>query len=645
MSVWNFRPEPTGQGMTTQDFWNSAFAQPLPISSTLSGTTAGAFSQTFGLGSAIRTQSLPGEAEAPRLVYTSKTGDRFNVIDIPLYRRMFERRVQSEGGVLRTETPEELAFRAPPAAGAPVAITEEEYKDSASFREKVPWDPGMTKERAAALADQYDLQQVRDFYAAKRPFTAFAGQFLGAAGDPINYIPIFGEVTTAAAVAKMGKVVGRAAVASADAATNTALFAAATASERSKLGDDVSFQATMMQVGMAALVGAAFGGIHGVFGRDPNLMLKARENLSTLARTQESLITLNDAVQTFSADGEVKLGESSRAIIEHTAVEQRRVVDEAYVAEASQRFRESLVVGGETSQSALDYGTRVFEENMRRNLAEIPAGRATDDYRQSSARVNIVERPEGWMGEPRHFDVVNFEGVIEDSFPTRAEAQASIDPLTAKEIAALPEAERPAAQARAAVERNARTAAYQEGNWKFYTWGEADIKNIEFNEPVHEKDNVQKAFTLDGRVFVATSHGAAMEKAAKVFGQARVNRAVENDAERHLGWAVKQEGPVAQPQPRQLDMSLAQQEPLPAGLPEAEAKVGKPEELKQFAENAQVDPETGAYPEQAEVDQLRAEKRLLPGSPEQKTIDVADETYRDANAWAKALEYAVGCVI
>jgi hypothetical protein len=47
----------------------------------------------------------------------------------------------------------------------------------------------MTDDRAAALAEMDDTAKVREFYAQKRPVTAFIGNLAGSATDPINYFP------------------------------------------------------------------------------------------------------------------------------------------------------------------------------------------------------------------------------------------------------------------------------------------------------------------------------------------------------------------------------------------------------------------------------------------------------------------------
>jgi hypothetical protein len=69
------------------------------------------------------------------------------------------------------------------------ALSKEVYKASAHFRNDVPWEPGMTFKRVAALAASDDARKVREFYGQKRPITAFLGNVAGQILDPINFMP------------------------------------------------------------------------------------------------------------------------------------------------------------------------------------------------------------------------------------------------------------------------------------------------------------------------------------------------------------------------------------------------------------------------------------------------------------------------
>jgi hypothetical protein len=171
----------------------------------------------------------------------------------------------------------------------------------------------MTEQRAQALATMDDAKKVREFYAQKRPFSAFLGNMAGQALDPINYVPIAGPLVRAAAIGRFGKIAGEALVASVDAAANTGLFAFATAGERAKFGDDVSWQSTVSQIATAALIGGAFGAISGAIGKrvDARRMSEAESRLATLRTTQESRIALNEGIDALVRGEDIRLSPNS----------------------------------------------------------------------------------------------------------------------------------------------------------------------------------------------------------------------------------------------------------------------------------------------------------------------------------------------
>lgn len=83
-------------------------------------------------------------------------------------------------------------------------------------------------------------------------------------------------------------------------------------------------------------------------------------------------------------------------------------------------------------------------------------------------------------------------------------------------------------------------------------------------------------------------------------------------------------------------------DPVPDGLVEAAARVGKGEDLRQLAEVHGVK-EDGSFTEQGEIDQMRQEGKLT--AEDEAEIDAAEQMYADADAWAKSLEVAGRCMI
>lgn len=81
---------------------------------------------------------------------------------------------------------------------------------------------------------------------------------------------------------------------------------------------------------------------------------------------------------------------------------------------------------------------------------------------------------------------------------------------------------------------------------------------------------------------------------------------------------------------------------MPDGLVEAEARVGKGEDIRQIAEVHGVK-EDGSFVEQLELDQMREEGKLTP--EDEAELEAAEQLYADADAWAKSLEVAGRCMV
>lgn len=286
MSIYGFWQGPSYRPSTRDELFGAALEQPMSLGATFWDQAKGGVLESFGLGTAIRTLSLPPAAQTRR----------------------------------GRETDAEYQARQERVKG----ITEEEYKASPYYRDGVPWDSGMTEDRAAALATMYDAKRVREYFAEKRPITAFFGNLAGQATDPINYIPVAGPSVKAAAVARMGVVKGVAATAALDAAANTAIAGLATRETRRSFGDDVSWQAMVSEIATAALLGTAFGTVGGLLERRAGLRAdalrsEAEVKVNTLRATQEARIALNEAIGGLANDGEVRLGPNAVAPIERVA--------------------------------------------------------------------------------------------------------------------------------------------------------------------------------------------------------------------------------------------------------------------------------------------------------------------------------------
>lgn len=207
-----------------------------------------------------------------------------------------------------------------------ISMTPDEYQSSKYYRKDVPWDHGLTEDRAAALAEFSDTRAMRAHYSEKQPVAAFLGQLVGQAFDPINYIPVFGEAAQAAAIAKAGSVGGRMLLGASEAAINTAAFGVLTADIRGKLGDDVSFASIVNEVATSALIGGVFGGGIGVLSRGGDVRrrlaeAKVRDGLDSMATTQRAMIPLGEAATSLADTGVAKLSVNGMSTIERMRAE------------------------------------------------------------------------------------------------------------------------------------------------------------------------------------------------------------------------------------------------------------------------------------------------------------------------------------
>jgi hypothetical protein len=296
VSIYGFWQGPTYRPSTRDELFGAALDMPMSAGATFWDQAKGGALESFGLGSAIRDARTPDGA--------------------PLAAGRYER-------------PEQFQARRDAFAAENKVLDEEAYKTSPYFRDGVPWDASMTEDKAAALATMYDAKQVRQYFAEKRPITAFFGNLAGQATDPINYIPVAGPTVKAAAVARMGVVKGIAATAALDAAANTALAGLATRETRRSYGDDVSWQAMVSEIATAALLGTAFGTVGGVLERRAGLRAdalrsEAEVKVNTLRATQEASIALNEAIGGLANDGEVRLSPNGIAPIERIVAQSAR---------------------------------------------------------------------------------------------------------------------------------------------------------------------------------------------------------------------------------------------------------------------------------------------------------------------------------
>ncbi len=219
----------------------------------------------------------------------------------------------------RYERPEDFAARRAAAEAANPSLTLEQYKASPSYREQVPWEQGMTEDRAAAKAAQFDQSFLTQQLAEKKPIESFFMGLASGFADPTNFIvPYLGSGMGAAAAARFGwgafgRIAAEAGVAAANNAVAAGVFGALTAGTRQKLGEDVSFNAILNEIAMSALIGGAFGtGIHligdlRVRAIERPLMAKAQTALETIETTSKSRAVAEIAADMLARRGDVEL--------------------------------------------------------------------------------------------------------------------------------------------------------------------------------------------------------------------------------------------------------------------------------------------------------------------------------------------------
>lgn len=291
-------PAPRFNTVSVQDRWRTAFDTPMSPWRDFAWQLEEGFLSSPGIGSVVRNAiTPPGNTMPP-----PRTG--VVPIDIVQDALNLPRTVRQLGETLFGQTEP--------------SMTIEQYKASPSFRPEVPWEPGLTETRAAALAGALDLRQARQFFADKNPVVSFIGNFAGGMLDPINYVPVFGPAARAAAIAKLGGFGGHLLLNASEAAISTAAFDLMTAQDRAKYGYDVSWNATINDVAMSALFGAVVTPIiHGAAMAAP----KVEAAIGTVKTYVQARSVLNDAVTSLATDGEVRLSPASGTTLERMAAD------------------------------------------------------------------------------------------------------------------------------------------------------------------------------------------------------------------------------------------------------------------------------------------------------------------------------------
>lgn len=617
--VYSFRAGPSYRGASPEEQFISAMEQPMSLGSTLWDQAKGGVLESFGLGTAVRDFSTPQGNPEERSTL-EKVARQFN---------WFTNTYDLARNLKAKTEPESPA------------LNEDAYKNSAYFREGVKWDPSMTEDRAAALAIMYDAKRVREFYAQKRPITAFFGNLAGQAVDPINYIPVAGPAVRAGAIARSGRIAGEALTASIDAAANTAIFGLATADARAQYGDDVTWQTTVSQIAMAALIGSAFGTIGGAINARGSAQAVAdvESRLATLQATQEARVALNESIGAISQGEDINMSPTVAAAVE-------RQIDEIIAYHGTPHDFDAFDINRiGTGEGAQAYGHGLYfaeSENVARK------------YRDQLSQLNqsAVGRELAKSGEDVEVAIANVQRRIDD---LNAMPDKGGDPARWARQMAIQE------QKLTDIQKFKKTGEQSSGSL-FEVGLRAKREDfLDWDKPINEQPEKIKEFWAqngpdEGSLFAVdnptgrdayqylTNMGKrdALREAG-IPGIQYLDAGSRGTGEGTRNYVVFDDSLVNIRKRNGVDVSPAKPDTPPEGRTEAEARIAKPENYKALAEQYKVDPETGSFVEESDIAQLETEGRLT----EEDLAVLADSqmAYEDGSAYGEALKAAVGCLI
>ena len=155
--------------------------------------------------------------------------------------------------------------------------SEEEWNNSEFFREGLKFDEGMTEGQARLLAERSDQNQRYADLMARTSFggaaVGFGGLLVGSIPDPINFIPWLGMVKKGKQIHTLLKATSRAKAirkGGVEAAVGATVFQPLYGVEKVSYQEEYDYQMALMDIGISAGIGSAFGGLFGkVHPKDP----------------------------------------------------------------------------------------------------------------------------------------------------------------------------------------------------------------------------------------------------------------------------------------------------------------------------------------------------------------------------------------
>ena len=159
-------------------------------------------------------------------------------------------------------------------------LTKEEYLESEHFRKEIRWTEGITEKQTQILAERQDRISYYGAYmknASMLSVGGISGMIIGSIPDPINYIPFLGWSGRIARTANLVRRVPALRM-SANAMMGQTAFEAVKQGVTYKLGGDIHWEAAMIDVAIAGLIGAGAGVIFGGLGSKSGLSKEIAES-------------------------------------------------------------------------------------------------------------------------------------------------------------------------------------------------------------------------------------------------------------------------------------------------------------------------------------------------------------------------------
>lgn len=651
--------------MTDRDVLERARDLPVGYGEMFRSTVAESFITSPGIGTAVREADIP-DGVPSRDVTTPSELEMRDPLAQPRIGADQPFRVQPPPGTW-LETEEEYQTRRERAG----ALSKEEWEASPHFRTGIPYDPGMTQDRASALAAWYDASKVRQDTISRGPGGVLGnalwlgGMVLGGAPDPVNYIPIFGPEVRAAQIARFGRLGGAALTSAADAMLNTAAASALTAGMRSNFGDEVTWQGFLTDVAVSAVIGGAFGAATSRWEG-----WQTARSAHELERVVEARRALNDALHDVVQDRPVEV---TPAVADAVA----RAESDLDPRETTALFRK----GGEVQRKPMTLtqfiarggGIPLDDEALARDFGKVrvpgagPLARANGRSIDGYWREALIEA--GYF--PPDADGYMSRDITKELFDALEAERLGKKRYSANDVEAVQAVERKVGEIERAVEEQASliAAAHEELGIRRQDMDPAALYDAanrlvrgEETDPVWAYERAlisaeQKSTAAvakapsdnldmldDGwevippsRMAVATPQPDAPDSSA-IAASAKVGQPAKNASD-EFGIALKTTKiaePTPEPPAKKTVKAIRGEDGRISGL-----EVEGPSQAADLAKQQGISIKTGDFPEMAEFEQLVALGRVTP--EELAAVKQATELEIQSDAYAKSLEAAAIC--